>query len=124
MVEQECAYLDTDGLDLEAYHLFIKNKKGKIIAYSRLIPPGIQYDVFVAIGRVAVDLEYRKKGWARRIMQDSIDLAKELFSGYELKISAQCYLKNFYESMDFTVKGESYLEDGIPHIAMILKTDN
>ena len=35
-----------------------------------------------------------------------------------LKISAQKYLINFYNKHGFEVKGESYLEDGIPHVAM------
>ena len=121
IVEQECAYLDTDGFDPMAYHLFIKNDEGKVIAYSRLIPPAIQYEGFVAIGRVAVKREYRKKGWARKIMEESIHLAKKRYSGYAIKISAQCYLQKFYESMHFSVVGDSYLEDGIPHIAMIMK---
>ena len=36
-----------------------------------------------------------------------------------IKISAQTYLRKFYESHDFKQVGEGYLEDGIPHIAMI-----
>jgi predicted GNAT family N-acyltransferase len=32
---------------------------------------------------------------------------------------AQKYLEKFYNNLGFKTIGESYLEDGIPHIAMI-----
>ena len=38
-----------------------------------------------------------------------------------IKISAQSYLKKFYLSYGFIPKGEEYLEDNIPHTAMILE---
>ena len=37
-----------------------------------------------------------------------------------IKISAQSYLKKFYASHGFVLKGEEYMEDGIPHTAMYL----
>ena len=54
-------------------------------------------------------------------MKKSIDKIRELFGEEEsIKISAQVYLLRFYTSLGFQKKGEEYLEDGIPHIAMIL----
>ena len=38
-----------------------------------------------------------------------------------IKISAQSYLKDFYGKHGFVVKGEEYLEDGIPHTAMYIE---
>jgi ElaA protein len=38
-----------------------------------------------------------------------------------LKISAQAHLQKFYEDHNFKRIGEGYLEDGIPHVGMILK---
>ena len=38
-----------------------------------------------------------------------------------MKLSAQEHLRKFYESHGFHQVGEGYLEDGIPHIAMIYK---
>jgi ElaA protein len=37
-----------------------------------------------------------------------------------IKIGAQLYLKKFYEDFGFKQIGEGYLEDGIPHIHMLL----
>ena len=51
-------------------------------------------------------------------MKHSIKAIKEYFKENTIKISAQTYLKSFYESHGFIQKGEEYLEDNIPHIAM------
>ena len=54
-------------------------------------------------------------------MKASIDVIKNQFNETVIKISAQCYLKNFYTNLGFKKVGEAYLEDGIPHMAMIKK---
>ena len=35
-------------------------------------------------------------------------------------IEAQTYAREFYENVGFIKKGNEFLEDGIPHIPMIL----
>jgi len=52
-------------------------------------------------------------------MDESIKAIKEHYGEDKIKISAQKYLKKFYEHHGFVQKGEEYLEDGIPHIGMI-----
>jgi ElaA protein len=52
-------------------------------------------------------------------MKASIKLIKNQFNETTIKVSAQTYLKKFYETLGFEQIGEEYLEDGIPHIAMI-----
>ena len=52
-------------------------------------------------------------------MEASIHTVKERFKENIIQISAQCYLKNFYNNLGFKQVGKEYLEDGIPHIAMI-----
>jgi ElaA protein len=51
-------------------------------------------------------------------MKASINSIKDFFKTDTITISAQVYLKKFYESHGFTQIGEGYLEDGIPHIRM------
>ena len=46
-------------------------------------------------------------------------LLKNYSDDQPVKISAQRYLIKFYESFGFKTVGEEYLEDNIPHIAMI-----
>ena len=51
-------------------------------------------------------------------MKVSIDAVNHHFKVSEITISAQTYLKKFYNNLGFQQVGEGYLEDGIPHIRM------
>lgn len=119
VVEQNCIYNDLDDKDYESFHIFIL-EKGNIIAYERIVKPGISYKEY-SIGRVAVIKEVRKKGIARTLLQKGIYFIKNEIKENTIRISAQKYLLNFYQSMGFTATSEEYLEDGIPHIEMLLK---
>lgn len=119
VVEQDCVYQDIDGKDDKALHI-IGKKKGKIIAYTRCFPPGIYFNE-AAIGRVVVLEQERKFGYGHDIMKASIKAILENFKTTSIKLSAQTYLISFYESHGFKKTGNEYLEDGIPHIAMIKK---
>ena len=120
VVEQNCPYLDADGRDQRSYHLMGYSEDGNLLAYARLLPPGVSYPDYPSIGRVLNALEMRGKGVGRELMQEAISRCIDLFGNIAIKISAQCYLTSFYESFGFVAEGEEYLEDDIPHIAMIL----
>lgn len=117
VVEQNCVYLDSDGKDPLALHVFGKYED-KIVAYSRIFKPGISYDN-ASIGRVVVSADYRNKKWGKDLMLQSILAIKNHFGESQITISAQLYLKKFYESLGFVPSSEMYLEDDIPHIKMI-----
>lgn len=116
VVEQNCVYQDMDGTDKNCLHL-LGYYGEQIMAYSRIIPPNDQSKE-VHIGRVLVSKAFRGLQLGREIMQHSIEKANVLFPGSEIQIAAQCYLKEFYESLGFTAFGEEYLWDGIPHLDM------
>lgn len=118
VVEQNCAYQDMDGTDQKSLHLFgVEN--GNILAYARLIPPGISYEV-ASIGRVVVSPSIRKKGAGKELMKQAILETKTQFKTENITISAQEYLKSFYNELGFKESGDGYLEDNIPHIKMKL----
>ncbi|MEP2280256.1 GNAT family N-acetyltransferase [Maribacter sp.] len=119
VVEQDCVYQDIDGKDAKAIHI-IGYKNNSVVAYTRIFKPGDYFDQ-ASIGRVAVHKDFRKFGYGKVIMQASIDAVEEHYNTYEIKISAQKYLTKFYTDLGFNATGEEYLEDGIPHIAMIKK---
>jgi ElaA protein len=121
VVEQNCPYLDADGKDNLAYHLIGQNDSGTILAYTRLLPKGSSYESFCAIGRVLTSIKIRKQGEGYKLMQKSIELCEELFPNQPIKISAQSHLDKFYQFLGFAPTGEEYLEDDIPHQAMIYK---
>jgi len=117
VVEQNCVYQDIDGKDQKAHHVLgIKNDK--IIAYTRIFKIG-DYFEYASIGRVVVAKTERQHNYGYDIMNASIDTIQQHFKESAIKISAQAYLKSFYNNLGFNQVGESYLEDGIPHIAMI-----
>ena len=117
VVEQDCVYQDIDGKDEKALHILgIKNDK--IIAYSRIFKPGDYFEE-ASIGRVVVAKNEREYKYGYDIMEASIQAIKNYFKVSKIKISAQCYLKKFYTNLGFKVIREEYLEDGIPHTAMI-----
>jgi ElaA protein len=116
VVEQNCVYLDPDGKDKLALHLF-GEFEGKIVAYSRLFEARISFDN-ASIGRVVVDANYRDKKWGHDLMREAIAGIKNHFGESKITIGAQLYLKKFYESHGFIQTSEMYLEDDIPHIEM------
>ena len=117
VVEQDCVYQDIDGKDKKALHV-IGKKDNTIIAYSRIFKPG-DYFKEASIGRVVVAENFRHLKYGHQLMVASIEAVEASFSSKKIKISAQKYLENFYNNLGFITSGEPYLEDGIPHIAMI-----
>ena len=89
------------------------------LAYARIIPPGIKY-AEPSIGRVITTSAARGSGLGRELVKRSIAQCQELFPGQGIRISAQSRLERFYESFGFTVQGEQYMEDDIPHTEMLL----
>jgi len=117
VVEQDCVYQDLDGKDAKALHV-IGSKSGQIIAYTRIFGPGDYFDK-ASIGRVVVQQEQRHHGYGYDIMNASIEAVNTHFEETCIHLSAQTYLKKFYNSLGFNEIGKTYLEDGIPHIAMV-----
>ena len=121
IVEQECPYLDADGKDQYAHHLMGFDGSDKLVAYTRLLPEGISYEEYCSIGRVVSHPDVRGQKLGKEIMRESIKYCNTFYPNSPIKISAQCYLTKFYSSFGFESTGSSYLEDDIPHIAMIKK---
>ena len=117
VVEQACIYQDLDGKDQKAIHI-IGKKDNRIVAYTRAFTAGDYFEQ-ASIGRVVVSDQERSHGYGKVIMEASIKAVEEVFKENTIKLSAQTYLKKFYNSLGFKAYGEGYLEDGIPHIVML-----
>jgi ElaA protein len=118
VVEQNCVFQDADNKDQHSFHL-MGWKEDQLIAYTRLVPAGKAYE-YPSIGRVVTSPAERRTGVGKELMAKSIRQVKELFGPVPIKIGAQLYLRNFYESFGFRCCSDVYLEDGIEHIEMIL----
>lgn len=116
VVEQNCVFPDMDDKDYSSYHLCGWNNE-KLVAYTRLLPPGLAYEN-CSIGRVVTAASVRRQGIGKILMKKSIEACQQLFSSQDIEIGAQLYLEQFYGSFQFIREGEVYLEDGIDHIHM------
>ncbi|RQO46548.1 GNAT family N-acetyltransferase [Variovorax sp. KBW07] len=127
VVEQRCVYLDPDGKDAQAHHLFamdsvdgVDGAQGlpQLAAYLRLLPPGVSYEE-ASIGRVLTGTAYRGRGLGQELLNKGLLHADRFWPNAALRIGAQAYLQKLYESAGFATVGEPYDEDGIPHIEMV-----
>ena len=120
-VEQNCAYLDADGLDESAWHLAAWSPQHRVpLAYARLLDPGAKYPE-PSMGRVLTTAPARGTGLGRELVRRVIVQAAQAFPGQGIRISAQSRLEAFYREAGFVVVGEPYPEDGIPHTGMLLR---
>ncbi len=118
VVEQRCAYLDNDGHDRDALHLWHTSDGGDLDAYLRIFGPGAKY-AEASIGRVVTAPEVRRTGLGRDLFSRGISALEARFGEVPVRISAQAYLERFYGEFGFVRDGENYLEDDIPHCSMV-----
>ena len=113
VVEQECAYPELDGRDLEpdARQLWIERADGEVVATLRLLrdPDGT-----ARIGRVATAASARGEGLAAQLMTRALELTGD----GDVVLDAQTYLEDWYARFGFVRAGADYVEDGIPHVPM------
>jgi ElaA protein len=119
VVEQNCVYQDIDGKDKKSFHLMAW-QDDQLTAYTRLVPPGISF-IEASIGRVITSPKYRGLGIGITLMEKSIHHTLQSYTTNKIRIGAQLYLKKFYEGFNFVAQGDEFLEDGIPHIEMLLE---
>jgi ElaA protein len=118
VVEQNCVFQDADNKDPVSYHV-MGWQDGHLAAYSRLVPAGVAYTE-PSIGRVVTTPAARNTGLGKILMQKSISILYNIWNKKHIKIGAQLYLQNFYQSFGFQQTSDIYLEDGIEHIEMVL----
>lgn len=116
VVEQKIIYVDQDGKDKFAYHVYIKDKE-EIVAYLRVLDKGIS-DKNVAIGRVLTTK--RGLGLGKKIVEEGIKVAHDLMGAEYIFIEAQSYLLRFYKSLGFIQTSEEFMDEGILHVNMVL----
>ena len=118
VVEQNCLYLDADGLDESAIHGLGHDQNGRLVAVARILPPGCKFEL-PSIGRIAVATDARRLGHGRTIVAAALDEAQRHYGNSPIRIDAQAYLERFYGSFGFVRTGLPFDEDGIVHLAMI-----
>lgn len=115
VVEQNCVYQDLDNKDYDSLHVFYE-EDGIVTAYMRAF---FKDDTTVQMGRV---LSLRRgAGLGGRLLREGIIQIKDKMNPKRIYIEAQCYATGYYEREGFSVCSDEFLEDGIPHVQMILE---
>ncbi len=107
---------DFDDKDKKCHHVMLKDK-GRVIAYSRIVPKGMGY-YYTSIGRVLVLESHRRKGIAQKMMEACLEFIKNSLDESTVVLSAQLYVKDLYESVGFKIISDVYDEVSIPHVKM------
>lgn len=115
VVEQQAAYPELDGRDLEPdTELFWTEDGGEVTSTLRLLR-----DTDAArIGRVATAQRARGRGLSAELMRAAVIRAGERWPGAPIDLDAQAHLADWYARFGFVVSGPEFREDGIPHLPM------
>jgi ElaA protein len=116
-VLEQGPYLDPDGIDRDAWHLLGRDAAGTLLAYLRVVDPGVKY-AEPSIGRVITAPEVRGTGLGRQLVAEGMARCRAAWPGQGIRISAQTHLERFYADFGFVRVSAVYLEDQIPHIEM------
>jgi ElaA protein len=124
VVEQCCVYPDLDSkqnqLDRHQNTIHLFGYQGDtLVAYLRILPQGQSYEDYISIGRVATAQQARGMGLGHELMTEGLKVCQQHFANQPIKISAQEHLIKFYQQHGFNQVSAMYLEDNIPHVAMV-----
>jgi ElaA protein len=118
VVEQQSIYEDLDGLDQQAWHLLGRDGAEQLVAYARLLAPGVKYPDAAAIGRVVLEPIRRGTGLGAQLLGAAVQHCEQLFPGQPIMLSAQIAAQRFYHAFDFIPVSEPYDDGGILHVDM------
>lgn len=116
VVEQEAAYPEVDGRDIEAGAelMWAEDESGDVLATLRLL----REPQNTRIGRVATAAAARGRGLAADLMRAAIEALDVEAPGIPILLDAQAHLADWYGRFGFVVAGEPFAEDGIAHVPM------
>ena len=114
VVEQTCPYQEADGVDYEAFHVWLQDERG-IRAYLRAFS---RDETTAQMGRV-MTLD-RGKGLGMEVLKAGIRTVRERMNKERIYIEAQTYAVGFYMREGFVICSDEFFEDGIAHVAMKL----
>ena len=119
VVEQDCIYQDLDNLDQAGLHL-CASRADELLAYLRCLPPGISCQES-SLGRIVTSPGARGLKLGRELVRRGIALNFSTWPDSDILIDAQAHLEKLYRGFGFKTVSEPYIEDGIPHIKMLLR---
>ena len=99
--------LEWDGLDEAASHVIALDSHAQVIGTARLLDNG-------HIGRMAVLAEWRRQGVGSAMLNALLGLARQKHLP-RVFLHAQTSAIDFYKQHGFSLRGEEFMDAGIPH---------
>jgi predicted GNAT family N-acyltransferase len=103
---------DQDGLDGEALHI-VAFEDGRLAGTCRLVVD----DRIARLGRMAVEPDLRGRGIGAALLDDA-ERESRSAGATRIHLHAQTAARTLYERGGFEIRGEEFLEEGIPHVTM------
>lgn len=116
LLEQRIICQDFDGVDYNSLHCFLE-EDGKVLAYLRAFPT--ETDGVIQLGRI-LSVTHRI-GLGTRLMREAIQVIRKKMNCQIITLHAQKHAQGFYEKLGFVANSPDFLEEGIPHVSMILE---
>ena len=116
ILEQNMHCQDMDGVDFDARHFYLE-QRGKILAYLRAFYIN---DTTVRIGRVLSVTH--GIGLGSEIMRKAITDIKQNMPCKTICLDSQTHAISFYEKLGFKTVSDEFLEEGVMHVKMEVKT--
>ena len=107
--------LEFDSADPICYHLVLLQEDGTPAATGRLIK---EAEKVFSLGRIAVEKSCRGAGLGGTLVREMIRFAGTL-GAVQLRLGAQQHAVGFYEKLGFTVCGNAYMDEHVPHLPMV-----
>jgi predicted GNAT family N-acyltransferase len=106
--------LDRDPFDNDAFHVVAVDGAGACIGTGRLV----RVDNRTAqVGRQATAAAWRKRGVGAAVL-DALERMATLRGFRELVVFSQLPAESFYRGRGFAREGETFLDQGVPHVVM------
>jgi ElaA protein len=125
VVEQNCAYGDVDGLDVDAWHLFAYGEsegaqRPALAGYLRVLLPGHPdaAETDIRIGRVLTTAGFRGMKLGNAMLERALEHILEQWPKRPVRLHAQAHLQKFYGAFGFEPVSDIHDEDDIPHVWM------
>ena len=103
---------------MNGLHIFCE-EDGEVTAYLRAF---FKAPDTVQMGRVLT--RHHGTGLGGYLLKEGISQIRTKMNPAKIYIEAQCYAVGFYEREGFRICSEEFLEDGIPHVQMVLQLNS
>lgn len=106
--------LDRDAFDFNADHVVVIDDSGACVGTGR----AVRLDARTCqVGRMATAASHRKGGVGAAVL-DALERMAELRGLREIVVHSQLPAVSFYGNRGYVAEGETFLEEGVPHVKM------